>query len=199
MIRKWPFYLATLAWLSLVSSQVLADARSVQISVVVDIPHSEAWTILRDFSVSHNYVPNITRTEIVSSKRAGLGAHRKVYDADGDFLEETVIDWREGEGFVIKLHNGDEPMAPFTRAEFHYALQTHAPGKTTIALTMLYQLPMGSLGDALGGWFIDPVVEDNLTQVAAGMKHYYETGTPATDSDRERLAGTVQVVTKAMP
>ena len=36
------------------------------------------------------------------------------------------------------------------------------------------------------------MVEDNLVEVAAGLKHFYETGLPATDEDRERLAAQVQ-------
>ena len=37
------------------------------------------------------------------------------------------------------------------------------------------------------------LMEKQLVQVAAGMKHYYETGRPATDEDRERLAEAVQL------
>ena len=36
-------------------------------------------------------------------------------------------------------------------------------------------------------------LEDNLVQVAAGMKHFYESGEPATDEDRAREAGAVVV------
>ncbi len=50
------------------------------------------------------------------------------------------------------------------------------------------------MGAALGEWFVEPVAADKLVQVAAGMKHYYQTGTPATDSDRQKLADHVQRV-----
>jgi hypothetical protein len=32
-----------------------------------------------------------------------------------------------------------------------------------------------------------------LVQVAAGMKHFYEAGTPASDEDRKALAGEVKI------
>jgi len=191
---KWSSVcIVVLACVVLGYSLVPGDARRVQVSVLADIPLDEAWVILQDFSLAHNYVPGISRTEIVSERRSGVGAHRKVYLDDDGFLEETIIDWREGEGFVIKLHEGDDPMMPFNRAEFSYQLLAADSRQTMIVLYIVYEMPMGSFGEKLGQWFIDAPIEQNLVQVAAGMKHYYQTGIPATDEDRERLTGSVQV------
>lgn len=194
---KWSSVcIAVLACVVLGYSLVPGDARRVQVSVVADIPLNEAWAILQDFSLAHNYVPGLSKTEIVSKRRSGVGAHRKVYDNDGGFLEETIIDWREGEGFVIRLHEGDDPMMPFKRVEFSYQLVAGETGQTLIVLVMVYEMPLGYAGEKLGQWFIEAPIEDNLVQVAAGMKYFYETGTPATDHDRERLAGEVEVLEK---
>ena len=171
----------------------LAEAQQAQVSVLVEVSVERAWNYLSDFTAAPNYVPDIVRAEIVSARRAGIGAHRRVYDEDGDFLEETIIEWQQGRGFVIKLHEGDEPMAPFERAEFRYLLAPAAKQQTLITLSMTVELPLGAFGAKLGEWFLLPVLEDNLAQVAAGMKHYYETGKPATDEDRARLAGAVMV------
>ena len=180
-------------WLTLFAGVAMAQGQQVSVSVLVQIPRAQAWEKLRDFSVAHNYVPGLVRTEIVSPRREGIGAHRRVYDEDGDFLEETVIEWRDGQGFVIKLHDGDEPMMPFERAEFAYRIEAQGKEQTRIELSLTYQMPWGAIGETLADWFIRPVMEDKLVQVAAGIKYYYETGHPATDEDRERLAGTVQV------
>jgi ribosome-associated toxin RatA of RatAB toxin-antitoxin module len=182
-------------WLTLFAGVAMAQgqAQQVSVSVLVQIPRAQAWEKLRDFSVAHNYVPGLVRTEIVSHRREGIGAHRRVYDEGGDFLEETVIEWQDGQGFVIKLHDGDEPMMPFERAEFAYRIEAQGKEQTRIELSLTYQMPWGAIGETLADWFIRPVMEDKLVQVAAGIKYYYETGRPATDEDRERLAGTVQV------
>lgn len=176
------------------SPLTLADTRQVAVSVKADVSVERAWEILSDFSVAHNYVPGLSGTEIVSAQRSGIGAHRRVYDEDGGFVEETIIEWQPGVGFVIKLHDGEDPMAPFERAEFSYRLSPLETDKTLIRLMMTVEVPLGVVGATLSEWFVLPVVEDNLVQVAAGMKHYYETGQAATDEDRERLAGTVTVI-----
>lgn len=162
------------------------------VTVLADLPLTQAWQQLQDLSLAHNYVPGLTRTEIVSDQRQGVGAHRRVYTGS-KYLEETVIDWREGAGFTIKLHKGEKPMAPFRRAEFVYALSEGGDEQTRIDLALRFQLPLGGVGRWLGKKAILPVMVKQLTQVAAGMKHFYETGQPATDEDRARLAGAVQL------
>lgn len=175
------------------ASAFAAQEQSVEVSVTAEVPVAVAWNYLKDFSAAHNYVPNVSRTEIVSQKLSGVGAHRRVYDFDGDYLEESIIGWREGQGFTIKLHDGDAPMSPFERAEFSYRLSANSGSYTLVTLRMTIEMPMGSVGAKLAQWFILPVMEENLVQVAAGMKHYYQTGLPATDEIRENLTKTVTI------
>ncbi|MEP1469563.1 MAG: SRPBCC family protein [Halieaceae bacterium] len=175
-----------------------AEVHRASVAVTAALPKADAWTLLRDFSLAHNYVPGITRTEIVSDSGQGVGAHRRVYDEEGDFLEETIIEWRDGAGFVIRLHDGDAPMAPFQRAEFVYALAEADAATTRIELALIFEMPWGWLGDTLAEWIIVPLMEDNLVQVAAGMKVFYETGLAATDEDRQREAAAVQVLPAAI-
>ena len=180
------------AGLVLWSGRAFAQAQCVTAAVNVAVSPARAWAILSDLSVAHLYVPGLTRTEIVSANRLGLGAHRRVYQGGDDYLEETVIEWREGSGFTITLHEGEEVMAPFNRAEFSYSIEPAPAGDTAVELAMIARMPWGRFGETLGRWFITPVVESNLVEVAAGLKHFYETGLPATDEDRERLAAQVQ-------
>jgi hypothetical protein len=181
------------AALALWPAAAFAEAQCVSAAVNVAISPARAWAILSDLTVPHLYVPGLTRTEIVSANARGVGVHRRVYQGDDDYLEETVVEWRDRSGFVIKLHNAEEVMAPFTRAEFSYSIQAAPAGGTAVELSMVAQMPWGKFGEMLGDWFITPVLKDNLVQVAAGLKAFYETGQPATDDDRERLAEQVSV------
>jgi carbon monoxide dehydrogenase subunit G len=168
-----------------------ARLQEARVSLLVDVSPAAAWQQLQDFSVAHNYVPGLTRTEIISSQQTGRGAHRRVYDAEGDYLEETIVEWHEGEGFVIDLHRGGEPMAPFRLARFRYALEPAGEERTRVTLALQFEMPLGGVGAALGEWLVKPAMVGELIQVGAGLKHFYETGTPAGDADRARLAGAV--------
>ncbi len=170
-----------------------AGPQQAQVRVEADLPVAAAWDKLSDFSLAHNYVPGLSRTEIVSAQTRGVGAHRRVYDNDGDYLEETITAWQDGEGFTIRLHQGDAPMAPFRAVFFDYRLDAAGEDQTEITLALRFEMPWGSVGAWLGDAFIRPAMEAELVQVAAGMKAFYETGHPADDADRERLAPQVTV------
>ena len=53
-----------------------AENHRASVEVTAALPRAEAWAVLSDFSLAHNYVPDLTRTEIVSAKQRGVGAHR---------------------------------------------------------------------------------------------------------------------------
>lgn len=166
-----------------------ASLQQAAVSTVIDIPLAEAWRKLEDFSSAHNYVPRLTATDIVSEQKRGEGAHRRVYTGKS-YLEETVEEWLEGRGFTIRLHKGEKPMSPFREAYFIYSLSEEGDGCTRADLALQFAMPWGRLGNWLGGRITGPMSKQ-LVQVAAGMKHFYETGTPATNADRKRLAGAV--------
>ena len=170
----------------------MSNSLEALVAVTLEQPVEEAWQRLADFSLAHHYVPGLTATEIVSAARSGPGAHRRVYTGE-KYLEETISDWREGEGFTILLHKGSRPMPPFKAAEFDYQLSPLDGTQTRVVLSLRFIMPLGGLGKFLGRSLILPVMTKQLVAVAAGMKHFYETGNPASDEDRKRLAGTVNI------
>ena len=78
--------------------------QEVSAQILIDIPLSQAWAKLRDISLAHNYVPGIVKTVIVSKQAEGVGASRYVYRNEKSYIQETVEEWQEGKGFLIRLH-----------------------------------------------------------------------------------------------
>lgn len=153
--------------------------RTVSAQVVMDLPRSAAWDKLRDISLAHNYVPGVVKTEIVSAQDEGVGASRYVYRNKVSYIQETIVEWDEGQGFLIRLHKGDKPAPPFRNAWFRYELEDQGDDKTLFTATLEFEMPWGALGNWLGGK-MEKVVLDTVSDVAASMKLYYETGTPTT-------------------
>lgn len=153
--------------------------RKASAQVVIDMPRHRAWDRLRDISLAHNYVPGITRTEIVSEQAEGVGASRYVYRKRGSYIQETVVEWHEGQGFLIRLHRGDRPAPPFRNARFRYRLEDEGQDRTLFTASLEYELPWG----ALGAWLekkMEKTVQATIRDVATAMKLYYETGQPTT-------------------
>ena len=154
-------------------------SRKVSSATVLDMPRSQAWDRLRDISLAHNYVPGIVNTRIVSEQAEGPGASRYVYRNAKSYIQETVVEWEEERGFLIRLHRGEKPAAPFRNAWLRYLLADEGEGKTLFTATLEFEMPWG----ALGQWLekrMEKIVRSTITDVVTSMKLYYETGQPTT-------------------
>jgi len=141
-------------------------------SVLLDLTQQEAWAKLRDLSLAPHYVPGLTGCQFHPGAQEGVGASRRVFRKGGQYLDESVVSWQEGVGFVLLLHKGSNGSPfPFREASFSYAL--HAEGDATrITLQMSYSLRGGRLMELLLGKAFNSVVR----QIAENLKAYYETG-----------------------
>ncbi len=154
-------------------------SHEVTAQVLIDIPLAAAWAKLRDISLAHNYVPGIVKTVIVSDQKEGVGASRYVYRNARSYIQETVEEWQEGSGFLIRLHRGDKSAPPFRQAWFRYTLAEAGLSRTRFTACMVYELPWGRVGDWLGDK-LSGFVQSTITDVAIAMKLYYETGQATT-------------------
>lgn len=153
--------------------------REVTSQLVIELPRTEAWEKLKDLSRAHDYVPGIVKTTIVSDRTEGVGASRYVYRNAKSYIQETVVEWNEGHGFLIRLHKGDKPAPPFRNAWFRYDLADHDQGNTLFTASLGYEMPWGVVGAWLGKK-LEKIVAASVADVASATKLYYETGEPTT-------------------
>lgn len=156
-------------------------SETVRAKIVIDVPPSTAWGKLSDISLAHNYVPGIKKTRIVSDQAQGVGTSRYVYRSEKSFIQETVEEWQEGEGFLIRLHRGDKPAPPFRDAWFRYALSAYGDRQTELTVQLTYEMPWGRFGRWLGKR-VAGFVQSTIADVALSMKLYYETGQPTSSA-----------------
>lgn len=157
-------------------------------SVIIDLPIEKAWDNLRNLGLAHLYVPGLTRTEITTELKEGVGASRRVYGRKSGMkveMDETVIAWTEQRGFRIRLHEGDKPMAPFKNAWFDYGIEPEG-GKTRLTCALGYEMPWGFFGRLLEP-VLKPFVGKEVRDTALSLKYYYETGKTPTGADRTAL------------
>lgn len=160
-------------------------------SLEMALPREAAWQKLRDLSVAHHYVPGLSGTEIRTALKEGVGASRRVFQGGGRWLDETVTEWAEGQGFEIRLHRAEQGMvAPFREASFRYWLEDAGPSTTRLVLTLSYSLRWGVFGALLERLAMGRGVSANLRDVALGLREYYLSGAPVTDARRAELRRT---------
>jgi len=142
---------------------------------VVDLPQAEVWNRLRNLRLAHRYVPGVEAVEILSSQERGVGASRRILQEDGSTLDETVVEWEDGRGFVIRLHRGQEgPPIPFERARFRYWIEGEEATGTRISLAISYQPSGGRLGEWVDAAVLNSEMEATMGALGASMRNYYE-------------------------
>lgn len=150
---------------------------SVSVSAPLAMPKATAWQKLQDLSLPHNYVPAVTRTEITTEQRQGVGTSRLVYLMGLIPLRETVSQWREGEGFRIELALKNRPMpAPMRAGAFNYSLSDDVidSERAVITNSLDYSFSWGWM-DASIGVISKPIVKGILWLITRNMKRFYET------------------------
>ncbi|MGJ7516623.1 SRPBCC family protein [Pseudomonas baetica] len=141
-------------------------------SVLLNLAQHVAWSKLSDLSLAPHYVPGLTGCQFHPGPKQGLGASRRVLRKGGQYLDESVVQWREGVGFELRLHKeGSDSPFPFRKASFSYGLQPEG-NATRITLQMHYSLRGGRLMERWLGKAFNKVVR----QIAENLKAYYETG-----------------------
>lgn len=159
--------------------------REVTGKVIIDIPREKAWEIMQDFTSPHRYVPGLLKTEMHTEQKKGVGASRRVFKR-GMALDETITEWKEGEGLTIRLHDGARPK-PFPDSYFIYRIEDAGAGKTRFTATMGYRFPLGAIGQLIDSLIVCHFVKAETRKVAVAVKHYYETGKTPTPADISRL------------
>lgn len=138
----------------------------------------ECWEKLSDLSLADRYVPGVKGLHFVSQNRTGLGTSRVVESSAGA-LHETVIEWNEGSGFVLRLHRGEGPPRPMREATFRYAIEPD--GVTTrVVLTMTYAFGLGPLGPLIER-LARPAMQRNVDRIADRLVRFWETGSAEPD------------------
>jgi len=142
--------------------------------VHLDMPREKVWDLLRDLSMAHRYVPGVVDTRITTDCREGVGASRKVYQGEKTGIDETVVEWNEGQGFLIRLHRGSKgPPFPFRQAWFRYAIVDEGTG-TGVTTSLIYIMRGGLPGRLLERAFLRFFIRSRIRAVALGLKTCYE-------------------------
>ena len=108
------------------------------------MPLARAWSLMRDLSLAHHYMPGLVGTEILGEPRSGVGARRRVYQSQDRWLLETVLEWHEHSGFLLSVQreDGRSPLPMFAAIWFRYQLLPAAGGDDShcrVRLTLYFR------------------------------------------------------------
>jgi hypothetical protein len=139
-----------------------------------------------DLTAAKHYVPGLSDCVLTTEKKQGMGASRLVTHRQFGAMDETVVQWDEGEGFTVRLHKGDRPATPFQNALFRYELEATDEG-CLICTSLTWTTRWGAIGRLLDALVMRRVMAGNVRDVALSLAEYYVTGQSVPESELPRL------------
>ncbi len=100
---------------------------TVRADIQIEAPRSAVWRILADLETPQDYDTEVVRSFYVSEAREGVGASRQCDLPDGTHVTETVVSWRDEDGYVIEAYE-DGTDLPTTDMEVEFTLVEAAGG-----------------------------------------------------------------------
>lgn len=146
-----------------------------EIRIKADI--KKVWEAIADLGGIQQYHPAVTKSYYLEGKREGVGAARHCDFKGGSGIDETVIDWREGKEFTLKLHNGKK-MPPFKNAIGRQSVRADGD-ETIVGLTLEYDLKYGPIGALMDFMMVRGQFEKMVPAMLSGLKKHVESSVTA--------------------
>ena len=142
----------------------------------IEVSAARAWQLLRNLELADRYVPGVEACTLTSSQHEGIGASRRIEQRKRAPMQETVVEWVDGEGFTLELHEPGSEQAPmpFSQARFRYRITRAGARAVNAELSMSYSLRGGALGKAADALVMRAAMRKQVEAVAAAMKTFYE-------------------------
>lgn len=144
--------------------------------IEIDAPKDEVWKLLANLGDVNKFHPFVPNSYYTSDQLSGVGSSRVCEFSMNDMtVEETVIDWQEGENLTVQIAfiKGMTPPLKDMRG----TLAVKANGSGSIAsMEISYQPKFGVAGALMDTMMIRRQYDKMLPSVLKGLKHHAETG-----------------------
>ncbi|MEN8145468.1 MAG: SRPBCC family protein [Gemmatimonadota bacterium] len=138
----------------------------------IDAPKELVWDILADLGGIQNYHPGVTASYYNPGDRRGVGASRHCDLKPFGSVEETAIEWHEGESYTLRLHDGKR-VPPFKHAAARLAVQPNGPG-SVVTMELDYGLRFGLAGRLMDRMAVRSQFSKVLPALLTGLKEHAE-------------------------
>jgi len=130
------------------------------------------WAAWADFGGIHRFHPFVKSSPLNGEQNDGVGASRICHFEDGNFVEEVVREWDEGQAMTVEIVAGSMPV---TDAIAHITL-TPAVGGTEVTMAMSYKAKMGVLGAVMDKLVMQSKFTGMLETVLAAQEAHLKSG-----------------------
>lgn len=143
-------------------------------TIFIDDSRERVWETIADLGGIQSFHPGVSRSYYLTDQKEGLGASRRCELIPLGTVDETAVDWHQGEGFTLTITPGPK-APPFKYATGRMWIEERETG-TLVGLEIDYQLRFGPLGRVLDRLLVAPQLKKVVPRVLKGLKRFQEDG-----------------------
>jgi len=133
----------------------------------------KVWEVLADFGGIYRWNPGVRHSYSTSESNQGLLAARRCELLKGnDYLDERILEWRDGESFKVDIY---ETNLPIHRNVIEFSIEADGFG-TIVTVAPDYALKYGLLGRLMNQIVVRRQFKKGMEDLLAGLKYHIETG-----------------------
>ncbi len=139
---------------------------------IVAAAKDSTWALLANLEAVELYDPGVEHAFFVSNQHQGPGAARQCDLADGTYVKERIVDWRDGEGYEIEVYEDTTNDFPFTDQRVRFSVRAEGAG-TLVRMTYSYAPKAESGLDRVQA---AAIADEVVTGVLSGLQNFIQTG-----------------------
>ena len=143
--------------------------------VTIDAAQELVWQIVSNLGDIYKFHPGVSKSYYTSKIEVGMGAARICELQPTGRIRETVVQWNEGSGFLLHI-DPIEKAPPVDNFSGNFELEQVDANKTSVSLTIQYDMKLGLIGELLNKLVIKSKMEEGIEALLQGLKIHTEKG-----------------------
>lgn len=148
---------------------------SIRREIHINKPQAAVWSKMANLGNIMDFHPIVNKSYYVTEQEEGIGAGR-VCELDNMNIQETTIDWKEGEYYTVEVEPISGQAPPMTNIYGTLGVNDNGDGTSTAYMTINYTMKYGPVGWLLDHLMVRSTYTKMVEDTIAGLKHHSETG-----------------------
>lgn len=136
----------------------------------IKAPVAEVWDALANIGEISQWHPGVKESHLTGEASAGLNASRYCDFGGGNFADEKVVEWQEGERITMRVVKTNLPLES---ADIRFTLR-ETNGGTQVKLSPEYKFKYGFLGSILDRVYGRKTYRKGMEILLSGLKTHLE-------------------------
>lgn len=144
----------------------------IEVTKRFNVPAEKVWQALADWGNVDKWHFSVATSPIIDDKTFGLGAKRTCNFYDGSSVVEEIVEYKEGESFIVEISEFSMPLKTLMAGTRVKAIDKNT---CDITIDMDFFVKGGSIGRLMGAVLVKPMMKGVTKKLLDGLAYHAAT------------------------